>query len=364
MVAMHFLSFSIHSFNQPVSLNSFHSRVFAFSTVEFSLFLEVKPLKAGDFHICLDINNTTDRVHAVMSPSPSFNSFSNSNLAEIAARVVEEFRVQDGVFAGNFDEFYCQKGGNAADISESAKKDGGKEDGEFEFASVTWENPEAHSTVSADEIFHDGKILPVYPTVNCNRNSMNSGSQKGAKIGPPLRKLFAEERETFIATSSSSSSDVDELDGVPADTYCEWRPKEAEEGRWKRSSFPGSPSKKWKLKELLQRSFSVGRKDSLVLLPRSDIGRSKGEEETIKESPVGRRNSRKEEGLVLLSPSNGGRKNVSNNVKRPPAAPGKPTPPPYNRYSSEKRRSYLPYRQHQVGFFAYMNGLGKNLHPF
>ncbi|XP_075504050.1 uncharacterized protein LOC142541397 [Primulina tabacum] len=289
-----------------------------------------------------------------MSPSPSFNCFSNSNLAEIAARVVEEFRVEDGVF----------EGANGADISESAKKDGVQEDGEFEFAPVTWENSEAHSTVSADEIFHDGKILPLYPTVNSNRAPMNTGSQKGANIGPPIRKLFAEERETSTATSSSSSSDVDELDGVPADTYCVWRPKTAEDGGWKRGSFPGSLSKKWKLKDFLQRSFSVGSRDGLVLSSPSNRGRSKGEEETIKETLVGRKNSRKEKGLVFLSPSNSGRKNVSNNVKRPPAAAGKPTPPPYNRDSGEKRRSYLPYRQHQVGFFAYMNGLGKNLHPF
>nr|GMD89775.1 uncharacterized protein LOC109155132 isoform X1 [Ipomoea batatas] len=71
----------------------------------------------------------------------------------------------------------------------------------------------------------EGKIL----NGNCNSVEVsNYGVEQGVsstqpeKAWLPLRKLFTEECET---QSSCSSSEADELDGVPAETYCIWRPK-------------------------------------------------------------------------------------------------------------------------------------------
>ncbi|KAK4427137.1 hypothetical protein Salat_1482600 [Sesamum alatum] len=295
----------------------------------------------------------------VVSLSPSFNSYSNTKLAEIAARVAGEFDPDE-----LYGEFCFDRRRNSAvqrvdggGISENRVAEGeeSEDEEEFEFAFVTRES-EMLSPISADEIFHDGKIRPVYPVFNRgvllggvgfgNENEKENGvrdsvSSKGPRVRLPLRKLFIEERETTVTTSSSSSSEADELDGVAAETYCVWRPKEAaeeEDGRCKNSGSAGSTSKRWKLRDLLHRSHSEGSKDSFVTLSHSSSGTKKENEKGGKETPA-----------------SGGK------VK--PAVPP-PPPPPYNRDGGEKQRSYLPYRQDIVGIFGNVNVLSKNLKPF
>lgn len=310
---------------------------------------------------------------SVISISPSFNSYSNSKLAEIAARVVQEFASED-LYE---DEFYFEREENSAtprseegEDSECVERGGDSEyverdsedsvedaDGEadFEFAFVT-KDSELPSPISADEIFHNGQIRPVYPLFSRDLflESMDFGCKNGEGKGDskkvpttrlPLRKLFNEEREstmTATTTSSCSSSDADELDGIPEESYCVWRPKEAAavaaEGRCKKSSSTGSNSKRWSFKDLLNRSHSDGSKDDFVILSPSNSGRKKQNENRGKVTPV------------------------SSGKVKPSAAP--PLPPVCNRDGGEKRRSYLPYRQDLVGFFGNVNGLSKNLQPF
>ncbi|KAI3454499.1 hypothetical protein Pfo_011162 [Paulownia fortunei] len=308
---------------------------------------------------------------SVISLSPSFNSYSNSKLVEIAARVVEEFGSEE-----IYDEFYFEREENSAtqrtqDEENSGYVERGRgnsvipeedadEDEEFEFAFVTRDS-ELSSPISADEIFHNGQIRPVYPVFNRDlflgrmefhedgnekgNGVRDSGSEKGPTIRLPLRKLFNEERETTMTmttTSSSSSSEADELDGVPVETYCVWRPKEAAEGRCKKNSSTGSNSKRWKFKDLLHRSHSDGSKDSFVFFSPGNSGRKKENREIVKATPLG-----------------------AGKVKSA-AAPPPPPPPPllYSRDGGEKRRSFLPYRQDLVGLFANVHGLSKNLQPF
>ncbi|KAL6524463.1 hypothetical protein OROHE_016134 [Orobanche hederae] len=283
---------------------------------------------------------------SVISSSPSLTSYSDSRLAEIAARVVEEFGCEE--FYG---EFYFQREENKGFVErESAdsvirEEDGGEDDlFEFDFMKRDSELP---SPVSADEIFCNGQIRPVYPVsardLFLERKGFENGSEEGNDVvresdsekgGPtvrlPLRELFTEERETTMTmamastTSSSSSSEADELEGVPADTYCMWRPKEEDsastEGLCKKiSSSTGSNSKRWKFKDLLHRSHSDGGKDRFVFLSRINSWRRK----EVK-TPLG-----------------------VGKVKSATAPPRL-----YNRNSDEKRRSYLPYRQDLVGLFG------------
>ncbi|CAL0321798.1 unnamed protein product [Lupinus luteus] len=65
-------------------------------------------------------------------------------------------------------------------------------------------------------------------------------------------------------SDSLSSTKVDELDAIPADTYCLWTPKlsqsvQASSNRYKKSNSTGSSSKIWKLLDLIRRSKSDGR---------------------------------------------------------------------------------------------------------
>lgn len=269
-----------------------------------------------------------------LSRSPSFNSYSNYNLAEIAARVVEEF----SSFEEFYDEFCIENKENSSTQkveeeanSESAEKED-KNDGEgeeFEFAFVAKE-AEFSSPISADEIFYNGQIRPTFPISNRdlrfrnveiengNKTTENSGSAKAPRIRVPLKKLFIEERET---TTSSSSSETEELENLPPGTYCVWKPKAAEAAtrQCKQSSSAGS-SKRWRFSDLLRRTNRDGRKDSFVILPPRNKQQKKTE--TAKVTPP-----------VMAA-----------------VAPG-------TRKHDQRRRDV-------VGFFNIVNGLSRNLQPF
>ncbi|KAL1541492.1 hypothetical protein AAHA92_25704 [Salvia divinorum] len=266
-----------------------------------------------------------------ISFSPSFNSHSNSKVAEIAARVVEEFSSLELYDDEYYFEEIRSEGGANSNYVECVESEGENrvEDAseEFEFAFVTRDS-ELPSPISADEIFHNGQIRPVFNRGLCLQSLRENGLEKGGKVRLPLKKLFNEERETAMTmktTSSCSSSEAGELDGVSAELYCVWRPAE---GRCKKSSSAGSNSKRWKLKvkELLNRSHSEGSNEDFVILS----GREK----------------QNEQNRGKVTPLIGGK------IKSAP-----PPPPVYGREGGVKRRSYLPYRQDLVGLFAGVNGL-------
>ncbi|KAL2556729.1 uncharacterized protein Fot_01468 [Forsythia ovata] len=154
-------------------------------------------------------------------------------------RVIEELRAEE-----NSEDFYGEfyppqsreKSANPNDQQEEyisrieEKEDGDSEDDneDFEFAFLTRES-QISSPISADEIFCNGQIRPVFPiferdlllrNMNLKRENLgengteNSGSSKGPSrtVRLSLKKLFIEERET---ASSGSSSEADELDSVP-----------------------------------------------------------------------------------------------------------------------------------------------------
>ncbi|XVF54115.1 hypothetical protein PTKIN_Ptkin05aG0155000 [Pterospermum kingtungense] len=197
--------------------------------------------------------------------SPSFNTCSSGRLAEIAAGVVEEFRQESG---SDQDEIWPHK---KQQVIEE------EEDDDFEFAFVCREADT--SPITADEIFYNGQIRPIYPLFNTkllDGDQTPNGKNVDSTSRPhrlPLGKLM---RET---TSSCSSSEADELEGLKLGTYCVWKPKgatstsasdnfdEETPGRCKKSNSTGS-SKRWKLKDLLYRSNSDG-KDTFVFLASS-----------------------------------------------------------------------------------------------
>ncbi|KAJ8771801.1 hypothetical protein K2173_026978 [Erythroxylum novogranatense] len=205
--------------------------------------------------------------------SPSFNSYSSENLADIAARVVHELADEDRPDSDEYRVFSCN------DDVETCKEE--EEEEEFEFAVVS--RDAGGSPISADEIFYNGQIRPMYPLFNTDllldgeeqgkysqsASNFNETSTDKSKRSQ-LKKLFDEERET---TSSCSSSESDDLDGLPAGSYCVWTPKKAamerSPERCKKSMSMGSSSKRWKLRDLVFRSNSEG-KEAFLFLSKSN----------------------------------------------------------------------------------------------
>ncbi|XVE57146.1 hypothetical protein DITRI_Ditri04bG0068300 [Diplodiscus trichospermus] len=281
-------------------------------------------------------------VFSLSPSSPSFNTYSSGRLAEIAARVVEEFRQESGSQDDIYESWPQQ---TQHQQRQQVIEDDDTEDDDFEFSFVR--EPET-SPISADEIFYNGQIRPIYPLFNTNL--LNDGQTPDGKNADstslvskprprrlPLRKLMSEERET----TSCSSSEADELDGLTPGSYCLWTPKggtsgnteQESPGRCKKSNSTGS-SKRWKLRDLLYRSNSDGKDTFVFLAPSKREKTSNADVNKVKEDMEKFKEAEKRCG--------------SNRDMKP----------------GDKRRSFLPYRQDLVGIFSNVNGLSRNLHPF
>ncbi|KAK3011268.1 hypothetical protein RJ639_012013 [Escallonia herrerae] len=272
-----------------------------------------------------------------LSFCPSFNSYSSDRLAITAAKVTDEL-----------EEGYPPE----ASIDE---------DDDFEFSLVRGD-PDA----SADEIVYDGQIRPIFPIFNRDlighgdehqlRDEVKTGNGEVEATRIPLRNLFIGEREDN-GPPSSSSSEADELESVPPGTYCVWRPKVAESvesspSRCKKSSSTGSASKRWKFRDLLRRCNSEGKDSFVFLTPKNKEEKPEGGAKV--EHPKERRNSvdYKVAGKAKAKGSAGSSAHEVFYVRNRAMKEG------------DKWKSYLPYRQDLVGFFANVNGLGKAAKAF
>ncbi|CAN6585351.1 unnamed protein product [Malus baccata var. baccata] len=297
----------------------------------------------------------------LISLSPSFNTHSSSDrLAQIAARVVDEFSHQDHQLTDEsdwetlYDHQEEEKLHHRQQTrDDNVQKDKEEEEEEFEFSFVSSGGEPHTSHVSADEIFSNGQIKPtVYPLFNQDlllphndvvssknaNGNVDDAVKKPKQRRPPLRMLMNEdERET----PSCSSSEADDLENLPPDTYCVWAPPKPSPGQrgCNKSSSAGSSSKRWKFRNLLYRSSSEGKDTFAFLAPSSTktAENNKGDNVTRKRIDGGGGMSENGERYVVRSKT---------------AEEG------------DKRRSFIPYRQDFVGFFSNVNGLSRNLHPF
>ncbi|PSS30382.1 Histone-lysine N-methyltransferase, H3 lysine-79 specific like [Actinidia chinensis var. chinensis] len=270
-----------------------------------------------------------DEQPEALSFCPSFSSYSSDVFAQIAAKVTEE-SVTD------------------AKVSTSNDLDG---DDDFEF-----------DLVSGEEVLCDGRIREIFPVFNRDLliRDDRSGDVKPdvSNLRLSLKNLFIGEREERDPPSlSSSSSEVDEFESIPDGTYCVWRPKlvDASPSRCKKSNSTGSASKRWRIRDLLRRSNSDG-KDSLVLMTPKNKDQKPAKIHGI-ENPKERR----------ISVDAGAGK------AKAKAAAGEKVPASAHEVfyvrnrtlkEGDKRKSYLPYRQDLVGFFANFNGARKTFPPF
>ncbi|XP_059670155.1 uncharacterized protein LOC132315770 [Cornus florida] len=263
---------------------------------------------------------------------PSFNSYSSHRFAEIAARVGEEFSADEAPSVGT-----------SNDLDDN-------DDDDFEFSLVRNEQDG-----TGDEIFFDGHVHPIFPIFNRTlvESEDESKPDDASALRIPLKKLFMEDREI----PSSSESEADELETIPPGTYCVWRPKvvELSPDRCKKSSSTGSASKRWRFLSLLRRSNSEGiqGKDAFVFLTPKNRAQKVDRNEKTENTKEG----------------------LSSGTAVRNAGKLKSSPPPPSAHETfyvrtramkegDKRKSYLPYRQDLVGFFANVNGLSRTFPTF
>ncbi|PWA60124.1 hypothetical protein CTI12_AA385580 [Artemisia annua] len=184
--------------------------------------------------------------------SPSFTSHSSNNLADVAARVISEFRQNnnneyDHIF--NFSNSNPQHENNDVDGNDS---DNDKHDEEFEFAIMhESSNSSCHQHILQPQypLFDTSLLLTVDPsllklvthTVDIHRINRT----KSLVVRLPLIKLFNEDRDFM-----SSEADDDDLEGVTPGTYCVWKPKANSQEK----CSSGNSSRRWKLRDILPSS--------------------------------------------------------------------------------------------------------------
>ncbi|XP_051133386.1 uncharacterized protein LOC127253022 isoform X3 [Andrographis paniculata] len=169
-----------------------------------------------------------------ISLSSSFNPRINGNLTAIAARVAENSDSNQGAVP--------------------RLSDGGERDSDFSFSTP---DLKLCSPIPADEIFHNGKILPVYRDVAT------------LEIAE-----FCDEKRT---TSSSSSSSGNESVTVE------------EETRWKKIGFHGFNSKIWKFRDLLHKFHNRhGSRGAFMFLNQSHSVRTENDKDVKEFASTGR----------------------------------------------------------------------------
>lgn len=312
-----------------------------------------------------------------LSPSsPSFSSYSSANLAEIAARVVEEFRQQEpedseDIFNINWvreEEEDTRESNFDDDVELFSQKQKHEEEEEFEFA-VVCNKKQEWSSITADEIFFNGQIKPLYPLFNRDLLFHNYDHQNNAAPAPapssttttgrssnrlPLGKLMSEERETSVSYSCSSS-EADDLDNLPPGTYCVWTPKPSKKesqspGRSCKKSHSTGSSKRWKFRDLLYRSNSDGKDTFVFFTPLVSSNHNNKKTAAAAAAPHHHQDIKDfhKSSSSASATGTGKAANKATTVQERYAR---------NRSVKEedKKRSFLPYRQDLVGFFSNVN---------
>ncbi|MQM17088.1 hypothetical protein Taro_050054 [Colocasia esculenta] len=261
----------------------------------------------------------------------------------------------------------------------------GDDDGseEFEFAVFSRGSSfEGLEPISADEIFSNGRILPIYPLFNRalltgevlsegksheEERDRGAGDREGAEKPArlPLGKLMLEDRDA----PSTSSSESDELEGIPADSYCLWTPSSVPPSpdlRRRSHSAGNSSSKRWRLRDLvIGRSHSDGRKRFLFL--------AAPQPPSAAADAVEKADRRPSMDGPPLPPSAAEREKKKVNEKGRVRVLEMDMMTAHRLYygkggaaaSGDRHRSFLPYRKDLVGFFGNVNGVGRGSHhPF
>ncbi|KAF9673458.1 hypothetical protein SADUNF_Sadunf10G0026500 [Salix dunnii] len=218
-----------------------------------------------------------------------------------------------------------------------------EEEEEFSFLCT---NPSG-SLISADDIFQNGQIRPIFPLFNRDGGPLFIDEDKAAAAaGGPL--MFVEERN--------------EADG-PSCVWTRGSKALPDQQMCKKSNSTGF-SKLRRFREFVLRSNSDG-KDAFVFLNHKD-STSKHLQETITTTAAASEMKGHEKTTAKKDVVAEKRKEQSS--KRVSSSSSSAHELHYLRNRAikdgEKQKSYLPYRQDIFGFFTNVNDLSRNIHPF
>lgn len=320
-----------------------------------------------------------------ISVSPSFNSYTSTHLADIAARVGQEYLLQsdsdyDADFLDSISPIDASNPSEQLRIelppSEEETSDD-EDDDEFEFPSLSRE-PDG-SPITAGDMSYRGQAAPVFPLFNrdllfSDARAEDSKPREPDPPPPPTRfslgRLFMEDRDP---PSCSFSSSEDELNGVPDGTYCVWTPEaaeakaEASRRRCKKSDSMGS-SRRWKFLDLFQSHSDSSRRDLLVFLPPVIASGWKKNKDAKVELKSDDSTATATARAMHRSKSSSGR--VAAVALKAKEANGADTTNPASekehtaKVVGSRGRSLLPYKEELLGFLSNSNGPSRNVHAF
>ncbi|XP_052184445.1 uncharacterized protein LOC127796384 [Diospyros lotus] len=262
-----------------------------------------------------------------------------SDFAEVAANFSDEFARKMRV--NDFDE-------TPAFLEEDEYEY--EDEVEFSFASVGT----IESTSSADDMFQNGQIKPVFPLFD---QSLLFAEDS---LPPAVKKVFVEARD--------SSPPATAEDGEAAGPYCEWSRKAVEVSPElnKKSNSTGF-SKFWRFREPGTRSNSNGRDAFVFLNGASTTSRISKREEKSEAIPEKRSvgEAKAVGGSTAVKTAAAGKKVAGKGKTTPSSAHEKHYVRSRASREEVRRRSYLPYRPGVVGFFTNVQGgLTRDVHPF
>lgn len=311
------------------------------------------------------------QANSAMLINESCDSDAATQCAEIAGKFSEDFSTKLKVCSQieeTQDEERPQKEEEEVDVpcsneeekdQDNPDDDDDDEEEEFSFVCVNSDG----SLISADDIFQDGQIRPIFPLLNrdlllADGEDDDSKGEGPATLRPPLKKLFIEES---LTSSSSSSSSSNSEPAEPKGPYCVWKGKAVEaapsEVVCKKSNSTGF-SKLWRFRELVLRSNSDGKDAFVFLNPQNQNNPSTTTTATTKTTSSSKKAEKSEKSR------NEKKKVVKKGKSDETASSAHKKHYVMNRAKKEggKRKSYLPYKN--VGFFTDVNGLSRNVHPF
>ncbi|KAE8800943.1 hypothetical protein D1007_23441 [Hordeum vulgare] len=254
---------------------------------------------------------------------------------------------------------------------------------EFEFPSLLGIGRDHGSPAPADDLFADGRIRPVafYPVFG-RRPSSSAGDVGLAPAPAPaperrtrgqLGRLFLEESRAWNSSSSSSTGSTASsssaattedgdgdggLEGAAPESYCVWAPgggKPSESPRAGKSRSTGSSVARWRRISnlVVGRSQSDG-KEKFLFLPVNPHPPPKPKQQEHEPRPRAR--------PPTTNLDAGGTKKKGSEIGTVAAA---------HRMAygggngATPRRTFLPYREELVGFFANVNGISRgHAHPY
>ncbi|KAM0035093.1 hypothetical protein Hdeb2414_s0015g00442381 [Helianthus debilis subsp. tardiflorus] len=337
--------------------------------------------------------------------SPSFNvNSTNDDIADIADRVVQQLRIENG-FENDYDFSFSDDDNHPTVITNQSETQirvtqpdergtqiQQDEQDEFEFPVISRDsNSNSNSnSVSVSLLTDEHQISLQYPLFDQSLLSQTDLIAKSSDVvvdyspvtepepelkpvtspRKSLKKLFSEDYDA----PSTSSSETDDLDGVTPGTYCEWKPKTERElprGKHKKSNSVSinNESKRWKVRDLLKRSYSDDNystgKDSPVVVflpPLSPKQKTNGEKVNKSE-----KTGKTERNIPAVTKMERNIPAVTKTERNIPAATKTERSIPAYRTKIGNIRvpPYLPYRQGQVAAFGnFTTGSSTNMNMY